>query len=491
MSKEFPSRLVPLRSSLRARLALGVGLPILLAMSSLAYIGYLSERELQETHTARSVQQLGDVVLGSLRTAMTDNDDRMITQTLVNLGDVEGVSSVEIIDIEGRVYASSDLSRTGTLWRREDQGCEECHSLPSEDRQRTLHLGTTDGILRITSPILNEAECASCHVDSGTHLGMLLFDISIVDLEEQLMADLRVGLLIAIAGGLFITAGAYLLMHWMVVRRVEVFREPLTRLAAGDFSARVPAPTQPTDELGSLAEIFNEMASDLEQHTRAEQERTDVREHAIVEERTRIARELHDGLSQLLGYVNTKAIATRLLLQSGKSEEAAQQLSQLEDAAREVFIDVREAILGLNMASKTGEGLATSLREYTTQFSRLTSIPVGLEISPELEDRFIPAETELQLLRIVQESLANVRKHAAASRAWVKMSLDDQSMMLSIEDNGVGFNQQKPTSDDSLTFGLDTMRDRAEAIGADFRLDTSSGNGTRVIVILEEAGGLS
>jgi signal transduction histidine kinase len=71
------------------------------------------------------------------------------------------------------------------------------------------------------------------------------------------------------------------------------------------------------------------------------------------------------------------------------------------------------------------------------------------------------------------------------------MILDDQSMMLSIEDNGVGFNPQKPTSDDPLKFGLDTMRDRAQAIGADFRLDTSSGNGTRVIVILEEAGGLS
>ncbi len=484
MSKKLSSRLIPLQSSLRARLAIGVGLPILLAMLSLAFIDYLNERELHDTHTARSVQQLGDVVLGSLRTAMTDNDDRMITQALINLGDVQGVSSVQIIDVDGRIYASSDASDAGMILQRDAVGCEECHNLPSEERPRTLHLGASGGILRITTPILNEADCASCHVDSGTHLGMLLFDMSILDLEEQIIDDLRVGLLIAIAGGLVVTLGAYLLMHWMVVRRVEAFRDPLAMLAAGDFSARVPIPAQPSDELDELAESFNKMASDLEQHSRAAQERTNVREHAIVEERRRIARELHDGLSQLLGYVNTKAIATRLLLQNKKTKDAEQQLSELEDATREVFIDVREAILGLHMASKIGGGLANSLREYTTQFSRLTSIPVELNIAPEVERRSLPAETELQLLRIVQEALTNIRKHASASQAWVSMNPENRSMTLSIRDNGVGFDPEDPPPDAALKFGLDTMRERAEAIGAEFRLDSSSGNGTRVVVKL-------
>jgi signal transduction histidine kinase len=480
------SRFIPVRSSLRARLALGIGMPILLVMSSLAIIHFTNDRKILEAHTARSVQQLGAIVLESLRSAMTENDDRMINQALLNIGNVEGASSVQIIDVEGRVYASSDASSVGMVWQRDDVGCDECHSLPSDERTRTLHLSTAGGILRITTPILNEPECATCHTESGTHLGMLLFDMSIADLDEELRSELTAGVLSAIAGGLLVAAGAYVLMHWMVVNRVEIFRQPLAKLSEGDFSARVPLPSGPNDELDELAASFNKMAGDLDQHARAEQERTVVREHAIVEERKRIARELHDGLSQLLGYVNTKAIATRLLLQNEKIDAAEEQLSQLEEAAREVFFDVRAAILGLHMASTTGEGLANSLEEYTSQFSRLTGIPVGLEIDPEMQDKTLPAETELQLLRIVQEALTNIRKHASASQAWIHMSIEDHTIELSIRDNGTGFDPEQPAPDSALKFGLETMRERAEAIGAKILVDSSSGSGTRVVVRLKE-----
>jgi signal transduction histidine kinase len=480
--KRLSSRLIPTRTSLRARLALGVGLPILLAMTSLAIIEFTNEREILEAHTARSVQQLGDIVLESLRTAMIENDDRMINQALLNIGNVEGASSIQIIDVDGQIYASSDASDVGVTLQRADVGCDECHSLPGDERTRTLHLSTVAGILRITTPILNEPDCVTCHTEGGTHLGMLLFDMSIVDLEEQLRGDLTAGLLTAIAGSFVVTAGAYVLMHRMVVNRVDIFRNPLEKLAEGDLSARVPSPPGIGDELDELADRFNQMASDLEEHTRAEQERTFVREHAIVEERKRIARELHDGLSQLLGFVNTKAIATRLLLEDEKLDSAGEQLTELEQAARESFIDVRAAILGLHSASTTGEGLANSLKDYTSQFSRLTTIPVDLEIDPKLDDRILPPEIELQLLRIVQEALTNIRKHASASQAWIRMSQENHSLELSIWDDGVGFEPGAPTPDAALRFGLDTMRERAETIGAQFRLDSSSGDGTRIVV---------
>jgi signal transduction histidine kinase len=415
---------------------------------------------------------------------MIENDDRMINQALRNIGNVEGASSVQIIDVNGQIYASSDASNVGMILQRDDVGCNECHNLPADKRTRTLHLSTIAGILRITTPILNEPVCATCHTEGSTHLGMLLFDISIVNLEEQLRSELTTGLLIAITGSLLVSAGAYALMHWLVVSRVERFREPLAMLAEGDMSARVPSPAGIGDELDELAESFNKMSSDLEEQTRAEQERTFVREHAIVEERKRIAHELHDGLSQLLGFVNTKAIATRLLLENDKIDSAGAQLTELEKAARESFIDVRAAILGLHMASTTGEGLANSLRDYTNQFSRLTSIPVDLEIDPDLDDRTLPPEIELQLLRIVQEALTNVRKHASASQAWIRMSQENHSMELSIWDDGVGFDPEAPAPDAALRFGLDTMRERAETIGAEFQLNSTIGSGTRVVVRL-------
>jgi hypothetical protein len=138
--KRLSSRLIPTRTSLRARLALGVGLPILLAMTSLAIIEFTNEREILEAHTARSVQQLGDIVLESLRTAMIENDDRMINQALLNIGNVEGASSIQIIDVDGQIYASSDASDVGFTLQRADVGCDECHSLPGDERTRTLRL---------------------------------------------------------------------------------------------------------------------------------------------------------------------------------------------------------------------------------------------------------------------------------------------------------------------------------------------------------------
>jgi signal transduction histidine kinase len=226
------------------------------------------------------------------------------------------------------------------------------------------------------------------------------------------------------------------------------------------------------------------MAEKLEYHTREQEERSKLRQRAIVEERERIARELHDGQAQLLGYVNTKAMAVRLMLKNRRIEAAERHLLQLEEAARGLFVEVREAILGLKMAGDDGAGLTAMLKEFTVQFTRLSGLPVELTFTPAVESLTLTAETELQLLRIVQESLTNVRKHASATKVQIRMQIDDDTMALTVSDNGQGFDPDRVRADHRPHFGLSTMRERAEAIGAAFSLDSRPGAGTHISVRL-------
>jgi signal transduction histidine kinase len=226
------------------------------------------------------------------------------------------------------------------------------------------------------------------------------------------------------------------------------------------------------------------MAEQLEQHRQAELVRTELRQQAIVQERERIARELHDGLAQVLGYVHTKATAVRLLLNRQQVAAAQAQLIQLEEAARGLFVDVREAILGLKMTGQRDLHLTAMLEEYAAHFSQLSDLQVQVDIAPALADLCLSSEVELQLLRIVQEALTNARKHAHASKVAIRVANGGPTMEVSVSDDGQGFEPDQDRGAGRPHFGLGTMRERAEAIGADFGIDSRPGAGTRVRVRL-------
>ena len=484
MDYETRSRFKSFRTGLRARVTLGVALPLLLVLSSLSLVHYWREHQLLEDQIQLTALQLGKVLVGGLRHAMLVNDHEMLTQILADVGGMENVHQVQIIGLNGRVRADSRGEEVETIRRPDDLGCTECHQFPAESRPRVVKLSTWAGVLRISSPIANEPDCAGCHVQEGSHLGVLLVDVSFANIEERLLNDLQVDLAISAGSTVLVTLGLYLLIHRLVVRRVEAFRRPLVEFAAGDFTSRLPSPSAPADELDELADAFNQMAGELEHHAREQEERSGVRQRAIVEERERIARELHDGLAQLLGYVNTKAMAVRLMLKNRQTEAAERHLLQLEEAARELFVDVRQAILGLKTAGQIGDGLTATLKDFAAQFSRLSGVPAEVVVTPGVEGLPLTAETELQLLRIVQEALTNVRKHALATRAWVSLRSNGGTLELTVGDDGVGFEPERLRINHQPHFGLSTMRERAEAIGAEFHLDSEPGVGTRVAVRL-------
>ncbi len=198
---------------------------------------------------------------------------------------------------------------------------------------------------------------------------------------------------------------------------------------------------------------------------------------AVAEERLRLAREMHDGQAQVLAYVNTKAQAVQAFLDAGRPAEASEHLGQLASAAREVYTDVREGILGLRTVVDAEKGLVGALTEHLEHWRDQCGIAV------ELAARDVPRfalDVELQLLRIIQEALANVRKHSAAKRARVAIEPDAQGVRVVVEDDGVGFDPQARFRRGLPRFGLATMRERCQAIGARFQLESEPGAGTRV-----------
>ena len=232
------------------------------------------------------------------------------------------------------------------------------------------------------------------------------------------------------------------------------------------------------DEVETLAALANQAAIALE-HDRLERR---LRELAVVEERERIARELHDGIAQVLGYVNTKSLAIDEYLAGGRVREARLQVTELGAAARAVYVDVREAILGLRSPIEPGVGLGGAIEAHARRIAADSQFALELSIPPDVRDLRLDSETEGQVYRIVQEALTNVRKHAAAHRVRVSMAVVDGWVTLQIEDDGRGM----ATVDAPAGvphYGLRSMRERAVAVGA--RLEIANGPRGGALVTLE------
>ena len=205
---------------------------------------------------------------------------------------------------------------------------------------------------------------------------------------------------------------------------------------------------------------------------------------AVLEERERLAREMHDSLAQVLGYLHLKSEVAQAGLSAGDHEKAQRELAEISSVSHEAYADVREAILGLRETVSQRRGFVDALREYALKFSHQAGVPTQVEMRG-CETLELAPEAEVQLMRVIQEALTNVRKHAAARKACV--SLDQQNgLRITIEDDGKGFDPGA-LDNDRDRFGLFTMRERVERVGGQLEIDSAAGRGTRVCVIFSDA----
>ncbi len=200
---------------------------------------------------------------------------------------------------------------------------------------------------------------------------------------------------------------------------------------------------------------------------------------SISEERARIAREMHDGLAQVLGYMNLQVQTLDAYLQQGKLDRLRVKLDQMHDAVKIAHADVREKILSLRTTLSNEKGVIQAIEEYLDEFGIQAQIETHFtnQVDGELN---LASLAEVQLVCILQEALTNVRKHAQAKSVSVSVAkqgaLQDEHIQLLVKDDGIGFVKigQKGS------FGLQIMRERAESVGGSVEIVSIPGEGTRV-----------
>jgi signal transduction histidine kinase len=189
---------------------------------------------------------------------------------------------------------------------------------------------------------------------------------------------------------------------------------------------------------------------------------------------------MHDGLAQVLSYVMTKAQAVQEFLARGDTPTAGRQLDELSTAARQVYADVREGILALRADVGTGRNLEDALEEYIKEYDQRFDGTVSMSWGANSSGLALTPLQEVQVIRIVQEALTNVRKHAEAGHIWVNFTHSGDELHLEVRDDGRGFNPLAVRRGEWPHLGLQTMQERAEAVGGHFEVESEAGQGTTV-----------
>ncbi|MGC9357038.1 MAG: response regulator [Anaerolineae bacterium] len=315
-----------------------------------------------------------------------------------------------------------------------------------------------------------------------------------------------------LAASLFITAGFPWLFHVSLVRPLNALVEGVEHLEAGEYEIGVPV--HHADEIGFLTRAFNDLAGQLgdlihnlearvrgrtaaldaanaqlrAEITEREQAQATVIEQqrtlATYEERERLGRELHDGLGQTLGYINVQSQAVQTLLDKDQIPAAQSNLTDLIEAAQQAHGDVRAHIMGLRRREQESEDFLTTVRGHVTQLGRRWNLACSLSVPEGFPtDPFTPAVAQ-QALHILQEALANVRKHASADHVEIIARVIGAYVQLVIVDDGRGFDASEGGEAEAGHFGLRIMRERAEQVGGQLEIRSRPGKGTRVTATL-------
>jgi len=206
-----------------------------------------------------------------------------------------------------------------------------------------------------------------------------------------------------------------------------------------------------------------------------------IEREAIIEERRRIAREIHDGVAQSLSYLNLKTKSVSDSLTSKDTVQALTELNEIREVVQDTYEDIRESIDQLSTEIRS-LSIITALGNYAREFSSNNAIQVQFD-APRAFTKLSPV-AELQLLRIAQEAMTNVRRHALASEVKMKLESTPESVEMTVRDNGQGFNLLDLEKSPPGYHGLDIIRERAEGLGGSLHISTAPGEGTELRVSL-------
>ncbi len=343
-----------------------------------------------------------------------------------------------------------------------------------------------------------------------------LFQLVSGFLRFVIVTVIFVTIIAAIAGSVF----GYLAARG-ITRRLKRLSFAADRWGHGDFTALAQDTSE--DELGQVARQLNRMAEQLQNLLEARQKL------ATLEERNRLARDLHDSVKQQIFAVSMQIGATKVLLK--RDIDAAEgRLNEAEKLVHQAQQELTSLIRELRPVALEGKGLVVALRELATEWTQQTNVVANLRVEgtqetqghpqgmpllyPRVEGfqetqtqghpqgmpllysrvegaqetqrvQTLPLSVEEALFRVAQEALANVARHSKATLVQMVLMITDVTVTLSIADNGQGFDTTHQTY---LGVGLLSMRERMKALGGDVQVESTPGKGTRVIAYCNRLG---
>jgi signal transduction histidine kinase len=203
-----------------------------------------------------------------------------------------------------------------------------------------------------------------------------------------------------------------------------------------------------------------------------------LQELAVIEERNRLARDLHDSVKQQVFAISMQLSAARTSM--SESDKAYEAVKQAERLAQQAGAELTTLIRELRPPGLERKSLPAAIQKHVDEWSRQNQVEADIHLDENLS---VNLETEQALFRVLQEALANVARHSQASRVEVSLKSEAENVILKIEDNGIGFDTGKIVKG----VGLDSMQERLASMDGDLEVSSQETKGTRVTAIVRSS----
>lgn len=210
----------------------------------------------------------------------------------------------------------------------------------------------------------------------------------------------------------------------------------------------------------------------------------EVHSLATIEERQRLAREIHDEAAQALALVHLEVSTSYDALAQGKVEQAQTSLLELKEHVKNAYTDMREAIFNLRTSFTPDDEYGNSLREYLALYRSYYGVNAQLEYDDPMIINRLTSEQKVQINRIIQEALSNARKHSSASNVFISFQDFNDKISIQIRDDGCGFDPSQTVPSEYPHFGIQIMHERALSIHAQLQITSQNGQGTCVCLLV-------
>lgn len=237
--------------------------------------------------------------------------------------------------------------------------------------------------------------------------------------------------------------------------------------------------------IGRLAMVYEITEKKKEQQRYLEQQRRLAAAH----EKERMARDLHDNLGQILGFINLQAQGIRQELVTTGIDTVSDKLDRLVEVTQAAHDEIRAYIKSARSISPSDSDFLESLRNDILHFEQRSGIPTELFTNIDLAEIDLAPQIQLHLLSIAKEALNNVQKHSGANHAKLFLTLEKEKLLLLIEDDGRGFTVSDKIDGAGKAFGLSIMKERAMEISAELTVESAPGKGCRVAFTLPVSQG--